>query len=120
MNIRAFLSSLGTSLLALTPGVVLAQGLAQGVTPFAGTQGGSLIGAITTIVNILLMIVGVVAAVMLIIGGVRYIISAGDEDKTAEAKNTILYALVGLIVIGLSAVIVNFVLGAVSGNTGGV
>jgi len=60
--------------------------------------------------------VAVIAAVMLVIGGVRYIISQGDEGQTEKAKNTILYALIGLIVIGLSAVIVNFVLGSVSGR----
>lgn len=121
MNIRGFISTALMLGVLVVPVVAGAQGggLAQGVAPFAGTQGGSLIGAITTIVNILLMVVAVIAAVMLVLGGVRYIISQGDEDQTEKAKNTILYALIGLIVIGLSAVVVNFVLGAVSGRGGG-
>lgn len=118
MNIRGFISTALMLTLLVSPLAADAFGLAGGVAPFAGTQGGSLIGAITTIVNIMLMVVGVIAAVMLVLGGVRYIISQGDEDQTEQAKNTILYALIGLIVIGLSAVVVNFVLGAVSGQAG--
>ncbi len=118
MNIRGFISTALMLTLLVSPLAVDAVGLAQGVQPFAGTQSGSLVGAITTIVNIMLMIVGVIAAVMLVLGGVRYIISQGDEDQTEQAKNTILYALIGLIVIGLSAVVVNFVLGAVAGQGG--
>ncbi|MEX1997678.1 MAG: pilin [Candidatus Andersenbacteria bacterium] len=119
MKLRVILSSALMAMVLVAPVATHAQGLSAGVTPFLGTQGGSLSGAIQTIVNVMLMIVGVIAAVMLIIGGVRYIISQGDEDQTEKAKNTILYALIGLIVIGLSAVIINFVLGAVAGNPGG-
>jgi len=51
--------------------------------------------------------------VFLLIGGIRYIFSQGDEDQAAQAKNTILYAIIGLIVIGLAAVVVNFIVAAV-------
>lgn len=119
MNIQKLITAGVAIAILVAPVAAHAIGLAGGVTPFAGTQGGSLTGAITTIVNIFLMIVGVIAAVMLVIGGVRYVISQGDEEQLEKAKNTILYALIGLIVIGLSAVIVNFVLGAVSGSGAG-
>ena len=60
----------------------------------------------------LLVLAALAAAIFLIIGGARYIGSQGDEDAAAEAKNTILYAIIGLIVIGLAAVIVNFFVSA--------
>ena len=74
---------------------------------------------IVTIVNILLALAGITAAIFLIIGGVRYIVSQGERDGTEKAKNTILYAVIGLIVIGLSAAIVNFVIGPLAGGGGG-
>jgi len=68
-----------------------------------------LISYITTVVNLFLALIAVAAAVFLIIGGVRYITSSGDEDQAEKAKKTVLYAILGLILVGLSAVIVNFV-----------
>ncbi len=64
-----------------------------------------------SLINIGLGLVGLIAAIFIVIGGVRYIISRGEEDETEKAKNMILYAVIGLIVIGLSAAIVNFFLG---------
>lgn len=63
---------------------------------------------IVNIVNALLVLMGVVASIYLVLGGVRYVISEGDEKQTEKAKNTIIAAIIGIIVIGLSAVIVNF------------
>jgi len=83
------------------------------VTPFSGTSNRPLIDAITAIVNIFLILAALTAAVFLVLGGVRYITSRGDEDEAAAAKNTILYAVIGLIVIGLSAAVVNFTIRAV-------
>ena len=85
----------------------------SGTQPFAGTAQGGLIDAVTTIVNIFLILAGLVAAIFLIIGGVQYITSRGDEDAAEKAKNTILFAVIGLVVIGLAAAIVNFVVGAI-------
>jgi high-affinity K+ transport system ATPase subunit B len=55
----------------------------------------------------------VIAVIFVIIGGVRYITSQGDEDAALLAKNTIIYSILGVIVIALSAVIVNFLLDAI-------
>ena len=62
------------------------------------------------IVNGVLGILGVVAVVVIVIGGVQYMISSGDPGKTKKAKDTILYAAIGLIIVALAAVIVNFVI----------
>lgn len=65
---------------------------------------------IAAVVNLLSWIVGVVAVVMIIIGGIKYVTSAGDSNSTNSAKNTILFALIGLVVVAFAQVIVRFVL----------
>lgn len=67
---------------------------------------------IKTVVNILLFVLGAIAVIMIVIGGIRYTISGGDSGAITGAKNTILYAVVGLVVALLAYAIVNFVLGA--------
>lgn len=63
-----------------------------------------------TITNVLLFIIGAVSVIMLIIGGIRYTVSGGDSAAVTSAKNTILYAVVGIIVSLLAFAVVNFVL----------
>ena len=65
---------------------------------------------ITSVINILSIIVGAVSVIMIIIGGLRYVISAGDSNGISGAKNTILYALVGLVVVLFAQIIVAFVI----------
>jgi hypothetical protein len=60
------------------------------------------------------VIVGVAAVIMIIIGGFRYITSSGDSASVNSAKNTILYAIIGLVIVALAQVIVRFVLNQVS------
>lgn len=67
-------------------------------------------GIFQTIVNVLLFIIGAIAVIMLVIGGIRYVVSGGDSSAVTGAKNTILYAIVGIIVALLAYAIVNFVL----------
>lgn len=62
------------------------------------------------IINGLLGIVGAVAVWFLIVGGSQYITSAGNPEQVAKAKNTIMYAIIGLIVVILALAIVNFVI----------
>jgi multisubunit Na+/H+ antiporter MnhB subunit len=66
----------------------------------------------TTVVNVLLFVIGAISVIMLIIGGIRYTVSAGDSTNVTAAKNTIMYALIGLVVAFLAFAIVNWVLGA--------
>jgi hypothetical protein len=63
-----------------------------------------------TITNILLFLIGAISVIMLIIGGVRYVVSGGDSSAVTGAKNTILYAIVGIIVAILAYALVNFVI----------
>lgn len=79
----------------------------------------SLLDTIQTIVNAALVLVGIVAAIYLVLGGLRYIRSEGEEGEAEKAKNTIVAAVVGIVLIGLSAAIVNFVIYTVSNNGNG-
>lgn len=61
-------------------------------------------------VNLFSIVVGAVAVIMIIYGGFRYITSGGDSGNVGNAKNTLIYAIVGLIIVALAQIIVQFVL----------
>lgn len=67
-------------------------------------------GIFKTVTNVLLFIIGAVSVIMLIIGGIRYTVSAGDSSAVTAAKNTIMYAIIGIIVAILAFAVVNFVI----------
>ena len=73
------------------------------------TAGTDVDNLVTSVINIISLVVGVVAVIMIIIGGLRYITSGGESGSVTGAKNTIMYAIVGLIVVALAQVIVRFV-----------
>jgi hypothetical protein len=81
---------------------------AQGVDQSADLFGDK--GIFKTITNVLLFIIGAISVIMLIIGGIRYVVSGGDSSAVTGAKNTILYAIVGIVVALLAYALVNFVL----------
>lgn len=65
---------------------------------------------IGTLVNTLLFLVGALSTIMIIVGGIFYVISNGDSGKIARAKNTITYAVVGLVVAFVAFAIINWVI----------
>ena len=67
-------------------------------------------GIFSQISNTLLFVVGALSVVMLIVGGIRYVISGGNTASVTAAKNTVLYAIVGLVVSLLAYASINFVL----------
>jgi hypothetical protein len=71
--------------------------------------------SLTIITNTLLLAIGFVSVVMLIIGGFRYVLSNGNEKSVTGAKDTILYAIIGVVVALLAYAIVQFVLGTFPG-----
>lgn len=71
---------------------------------------GQLETVIRTAIDILSAIGGIAAVIMIVIGGFKYVTSSGDSQSVGNAKNTIIYSLVGLIVIAFAQVIVQFVL----------
>ena len=83
---------------------------AAGCTSDANKQ---LPDAITIILNAIIGISGLVAVTFVIIGGINYMTANGDAGKLKTAKNTILYALIGLIICALAFAIVNWVIGSI-------
>jgi hypothetical protein len=68
-------------------------------------------GSLDTILSIIFIVIGGLSVLMIVIAGLRYIFAQGDPTAMAKAKNTILYAIIGLIISALAYSIVNFVLG---------
>ena len=63
------------------------------------------------ILSIIFVTIGALAVLMMVIAGLRYIAARGEPTKMAEAKNMILYSLIGLVIAALAATFVNYVLG---------
>lgn len=66
-------------------------------------------GILTNVINLLLTVIGIIAVIMIIVGGIRYTTSNGDASQTKSAQNTILYAVVGLVIAIMAYAIVRFV-----------
>ncbi len=128
--IRTFINSLRLSLIA----VLVSFGLGMATVNAAPASGFAALGSsksevckgaglsscsggadvnkvLTGVINILSAIIGVVAVIMIILSGMKYITSGGDGQKVASAKSTLIYSLVGLVIVALAQVIVHFVLG---------
>lgn len=122
--ITSFALLIGMASVALPASSVGAIDVFKGACPQGGTTNGSsssvcgatqsddLPSMIKTVINILLFLIGIIAVVAIIIGGIRYTTSNGDSGAIKSAKDTILYAVIGLIVAIMSYAIVNFVVGA--------
>lgn len=68
-------------------------------------------GVFEAVTNAMLFLVGAISVIMLIVGGIRYVLSSGDQNAVTAAKNTILYAIIGIIVAFLAFGAVQFVTG---------
>ncbi len=82
-----------------------------GCTPAAGQP--TVNTLIKTIVNVLSWVVGVLSVIMIVFAGFQYVNSGGDSGKISSAKNTLIYAIVGIVIVASSQAIVQFVLGKV-------
>ena len=89
-------------------------GATDPANPTDCTGGLDLNTIIKFVLNILSIIVGITAVVMIIIAGFKFITSNGDSNNVASAKNTILYAIVGLVIVAFAQIIVKFVLNKAS------
>lgn len=96
-----------TSNLSIQSGADCGQGTGQPDNLFNGDD--SMFKKVT---NVLLFLVGAISVIMLIVGGIRYVVSGGDQGAVTSAKNTILYAIVGIVVAILAYAVVNFVTGS--------
>lgn len=112
-----FLSSFFALSLIVFPAAAQLQGI-DNAGDLNIQDGNDLVGSLTNIVNVFLGLVGVIAVIFIIVGGVFYIMSSGDPGKQERAKSTLMYAIIGLIIVGIAAVIVNFTLEAISSGGG--
>jgi hypothetical protein len=115
ISIIGTLAIAGVVLLAPVLHHVSALGLNDGLTAakpdnVPTSDLGTMIGVI---INIFLYILGAVSVIMLIYGGIRYTTSGGNSASITAAKNTIIYAIVGLVVAILAYAIVNFVVSSI-------
>ncbi len=127
INLMLVFSLTGVGTILLLPGLATASakedvcegvGIATGGSGCTNPAGGPTVeSGVKAAINILSLIVGIVSVIMIIIGGLKYIISSGDSGNIKSAKDTILYALIGLVIVALSQVIVRFVLEKTT-NTG--
>lgn len=78
---------------------------------------GSVRAIIVKIINYFLTFLGIVAVLMIIYGGATYMTAGGKQESVDSAKKTILYALIGIVIILLSFAIVNTVVGAATGGS---
>ena len=85
-------------------------------TQGCGTGGNTAVtNVVAVIIRILSFIVGIAAIVMVLISGFKYVTSGGDASKISGAKTTLVYAIVGLVVVALAQAIVYFVVNSATG-----
>jgi hypothetical protein len=103
-------AGLGASIATMTTMSAFGQNIRAGIDAAkTGETPSDLPEIIQTIIRVLLFVVGAASVIMLIIGGIRYTVSAGDQQAVANAKNTILYAIVGVVVALLAWAAVDYV-----------
>jgi hypothetical protein len=112
LAVVSFAPDLYAATLNMADGASQARGVGQPAELFGSA------GVLTSITSLLLYIVGALSVIMIIFGGLRYVVSGGNTASVAAAKNTILYAIVGIVVSLLAYAMVNFVLGALLGGGG--
>ena len=115
ISAKSFITATGSSLMALVYPAI-ASGMSQlqagALAARASDQPLSLFGAagiFTTISNTAMFLIGALCVLMLVFGGFRYVISGGDAAKVTAAKNTILYAIVGVVVATMAYAAIDFV-----------
>ena len=85
-----------------------------GCTVDTATANSQINNIIKLVINIFSLIVGLVSVIMIIVGGLKYITSGGESSNISSAKNTIVYAIIGLVIVALAQFIVHFVLGKIT------
>jgi len=123
-KILLFISALITATLSFTPALMVhtyAQSSKDAVCEGLQLTGGgadcqaspgeaTVDSTIRLVINVLSILVGVAAVIMIIIGGFKYITSSGDSAGINSAKNTILFAIIGLVIVAMAQIIVRFVI----------
>lgn len=98
---------------AVENGINSAKGSGVPTTLFGGS-GPS--GVVTGVTNFMLFVIGALSVIMLIWGGIRYAVSGGNAASITAAKNTILYAIIGLVIAFLAFAAINFIISFIGGG----
>jgi hypothetical protein len=89
----------------------------QGIGNTGGDcNGKGVMGVIAAVISILSLAIGIIAVIMIIIAGFKYVTSGGDANRVSSAKNTLLYAIVGIVIAALAQIIVKYVLDQSAGK----
>ena len=111
----AVVTSIGVAALPAAPAQaveVFGQCGANKTSSVCKAKGDDANAMIKIVINLILSILGIISVIMIILGGIRYTTSGGDSTGIKNARDTIIYAVVGLVIAILSFTIVNFVLDA--------
>lgn len=95
-------------------------GLGEVLGDACGTGSGEeeINSTIVDVINILSIVVGIISVIMIIVAGIKYITASGDPGSIKSARNTIIYALVGIAIVALAQTIVKFVIANVVNQNG--
>lgn len=98
--------------LLLLPSPIFASGQCDGLSAVGGSCSPTdLPDRLDTVINALFLVAGAIAVLIIVVGGIRYITSTGDSKRIQAAKDTILYAVIGLVIVILARAIIGFVIG---------
>lgn len=106
-------------LLLAAPAAVLAQTPKDAACEGLALAGGScqqqpdqpsINSTLSRVINIFSIVIGFAGVIMIMVGGFKYITSSGNDQSVNSAKNTILFAIIGLVIVALAQVIVRFVI----------
>ncbi|OGL22539.1 hypothetical protein A2707_04425 [Candidatus Saccharibacteria bacterium RIFCSPHIGHO2_01_FULL_45_15] len=106
------IGSVATPVVSTTSAVSPVESIRQGTTDAGSTETGDdgFNRGLRNVVNVMMFLLGAIAVIMIVIGGIRYVTSNGDASSTKAAKDTILYSVIGLIVALIAYAIVSFVI----------
>lgn len=118
MNTRTIISGAFLAIILMIPMIALADGTGPGFkNPLQGSSGADVTvqSLLTRVITFLLGLVGLLAMLAIVWGGIKYIISLGNDKGVQDAKSILKWAIVGLLVAGFSYAIVKMVTGELLG-----
>lgn len=96
----------------------ICQGIGQAQGSCSSSESKTLDKALASAINVLSIIAGVIAIIMVVISGIKFITSNGDSSSIASARTTLIYALAGLVIVAFAQAIVHFVLNKATHGVG--
>ena len=121
IDMKKLFTSVTTAVLGILPAVALAQG--YGLNQLEGNLNlgnKPLVETITQIINVLLGVLGIIAVIIILMGGFKWMTAQGNEEKVGEAKKLLGAGVVGLVIILAAFAIASFVISNLSNATGGI